>query len=744
MEPTMGDRPMSTDEDAIASIVASMTLDEKIGQMTLVNGGGGWIPEELADGVRSGRVGAVLNDIDVAVVNELQRLAVEESRLGIPLLIGRDVIHGFRTVFPIPLGQAAAWHPQLVEQAARVAAHEAAASGVNWTFAPMIDVSRDPRWGRIAESLGEDPVLAGALGAAMVRGFQGEALHRPGAIAACAKHFAGYGTSESGRDYNSTNVPLNELRNVYLPPFQAAVAAGAASLMTSFSDIDGIPATAHTMLLRDILRGEWDFDGFVVSDWDSVHQLQVHGLTENDLESAAAAIGAGVDMEMASSTYASHLPALLAAGRVSIEQIDAMVANILRIKRRLGLFDSAHTDPALFPPIGAPAHLATAYEAAVESLVLLKNDHHRLPLNATELDAVAVIGPLADDGYQQLGTWTFDGDASLSRTCLAAIREVAEQHDLTVHAAPGVASTLSRARDGFAEAVEAAARADAVIMMLGEDAILSGEAHCRADIRLPGAQEALIDAVADTGKPIVLVVMAGRPLVLAPVLGIVDAVLYAWHPGSMGGPAIADVLFGRRSPTGKLPVTFPRMVGQVPIYYAHKHTGRPPTDEQVTLIDDIDPRAPQLSVGNVSYHLDAGASPQFPFGFGLSYTSFGYDDIVLNCDEIGLDDTLEVSASVTNTGHRTGTEIVQLYVRDLVGSLTRPVRELKGFRRVTLQPGESQRVSFRLDAASLAFYTRDGTVAAEPGEFHVWIGGSAEAELQAGFRLTAATGSARS
>jgi beta-glucosidase len=335
MEPTMGDRPMSTDEDAIASIVASMTLDEKIGQMTLVNGGGGWIPEELADGVRSGRVGAVLNDIDVAVVNELQRLAVEESRLGIPLLIGRDVIHGFRTVFPIPLGQAAAWHPQLVEQAARVAAHEAAASGVNWTFAPMIDVSRDPRWGRIAESLGEDPVLAGALGAAMVRGFQGEALHRPGAIAACAKHFAGYGTSESGRDYNSTNVPLNELRNVYLPPFQAAVAAGAASLMTSFSDIDGIPATAHTMLLRDILRGEWDFDGFVVSDWDSVHQLQVHGLTENDLESAAAAIGAGVDMEMASSTYASHLPALLAAGRVSIEQIDATVANILRIKRRL-------------------------------------------------------------------------------------------------------------------------------------------------------------------------------------------------------------------------------------------------------------------------------------------------------------------------------------------------------------------------------------------------------------------------
>jgi beta-glucosidase len=724
-------------EQRVDGLLRQMTLEEKIGQLALVPAAGGGMPDHLRDALREGRIGSVLNEVHVDRVNELQRIAVEESRLGIPLLVGRDVVHGFKTVFPIPLGQAASWNPDLIALGARVAALEAAAAGINWTFAPMVDIGRDPRWGRVAECLGEDPYLAGVLAAAMVRGFQGDDLTEPGSIAACAKHFAGYGAYESGRDYNTTSIPDTELRNVHLPPFKAAVDAGVASLMTSFSDLNGVPATGNAMLLTDILRGEWHYDGFVVSDWESVRQLAVHGLTPDDRESAYEAANAGCDVEMTSSTYAHHLRSLVAEGRIRLEQLDAMVANVLRAKFRLGLFDDPYTDPAHFPVALNPEHLQAAHTAAIESVVLLRNEHGVLPLSRDGQQTLAVIGPLADDPYEQLGTWIFDGVPEASRTALPAIRNLAGDQ-ATVHHVRGLETTRSRDRSGFAEAVALAERSDTVILFLGEEAILSGEAHCRADIGLPGAQEELIEAVAATGKPIVLVMLAGRPLALERVVGKVQALLYAWHPGTMGGPAIADVLFGVASPSGKLPVTFPRVTGQIPIYYAHKQTGKPATPESFIHIDDIEPRAPQVSVGNTSFHLDVGYTPLYPFGFGLSYASFKYEDIRTSSPVMTLDGAITLSADVTNTGDREGEEVAQLYVRDLVGSVTRPVRELKGFEKIRLGPGERRTVSFALVASDLAFYGRSMRLGAEPGRFHAWIGGSSEADLQTEFVLAAA------
>lgn len=714
-----------------------MTLEEKVGQLSLVQAAGGHVAEAQRHAIQQGRVGSLLNEVDVATANELQRIAVEESRLGIPLLIGRDVIHGFKTIFPIPLGQAASWSPELVSRAARVAALEAAAAGVNWTFAPMIDIGRDPRWGRVAECLGEDPVLASVLAAAMVRGFQGTDLAEPGSIAACAKHFAGYGASESGRDYNTTSIPEHDLRNVHLPPFKAAVEAGVASIMTSFSDLNGIPATANEWLLRGILRNEWRYDGLVVSDWESVSQLAVHGLTHDDRESAWEAARAGCDVEMASTTYRDHLPSLVREGRFPEGQLDAMVANVLRVKVRLGLLDDPYTDPARFPEPLDPAHLELAHQVARQSAVLLKNDHRVLPLPRDGRQTIAVIGPLADDPHEQLGTWVFDGVPEASRTALPAIRQLAGDGAVVRHARV-FETTWSRDRSGFAEAVALAAESDVAILFLGEEAILSGEAHCRAEIGLPGRQEELVEAVAATGTPVVLVVMAGRPLALERVAGQVRAMLYAWHPGTMGGPAIADLLFGVASPSAKLPVTLPRVTGQIPIYYAHKNTGKPATAESITRLEDIHPRAPQVSVGNTSFHLDAGATPLFPFGHGLSYTTFEYSNLRLSTPIMAMDGDITVEADLTNTGHREGEEVVQLYLRDLVGSVTRPVKELKAFQRIRLGPGEHQAVRFRLTAGDLAFYGRRMRLEPEPGRFRVWIGGSSEATLGTEFVLTAA------
>lgn len=721
-------------EKRITDLLEQMTLEEKIGQLALIDGKGGSITPELRQSIADGKVGGVLNEVDVTVVDELQRVAVKESRLGIPLLVGRDVIHGFKTVFPIPLGLAATWNPGLVEQCGRISAIEASAAGINWTFAPMIDISRDPRWGRIAESFGEDPHLCSELAKAMITGFQGSDLASRGSIAACAKHFVGYGASESGKDYNTTNISEHELRNVHLVPFKSAVDIGVASIMTSFGDLNGIPASANEFLLQQILRDEWRYRGLVVSDWEAISQLAVHGLTPEDKESAYEAASAGVDMEMKSSTFADHLIALFEEDRISIERIDKMVSNILRVKILLGLFEDPYAGEQEFSPHAKRDSLIAARKAASQSAVLLQNNNDLLPLNEDKLKSIAVIGPLADEPNEQLGTWVFDGDPSLSRTPLAAFREFCDEK-LDIHYARGMESTRSRTRDGFPEAVEAASKSDVAILFLGEESILTGEAHCRADITLPGNQRELIEEIRKLGKPLIVVLMTGRPLALESVAEKIDALLCVWHPGSMAGPAIVDLLFGKECPSGKLPVTFPRVTGQIPIYYSHKNTGRPGTVDSVVNIDDIELHAPQHSFGNTSFHLDTQNTPLFPFGFGLSYTKFEYSNLELSNRSIPMGSSFTVTVDLHNSGEVEAEEVVQLYVRDLVGSVTRPVKELKRFQRIRLKPGARHSVGFELSTNDLAFYNRQMRLVTEPGRFCVWIGGCSETDLRAGFEI---------
>lgn len=738
----IGERSVLSDaqiERRIAALLAVMTIDEKVGQLQQVQGAGGTIPAPLAESVRAGRIGSIINEVDRHTVQALQQLARHESPHGIPLLIGRDVIHGFATVFPIPLGMASSWSPDAVRRASRVAALEAASTGVNWTFAPMLDIGRDPRWGRVAEGFGEDPHLTSVLGAAAVEGFQGDALTAPGSIAACAKHFVGYGASESGRDYNSTNVAPRELRDVHLPPFEAAVRAGVATVMTSFSDIDGVPATANRELLQGVLRDEWQFAGMVVSDWDSIRQLAVHGITADDRTSAAEAARAGVDMEMASTTYADHLASLVEQGTVSVAQLDRMVSNVLRLKFRLGLFDAVDAEGAT-PLISEKDARRASHEVARDSIVLLVNREHHgqhlLPLDPARVGRLAVIGPLADDPHEQLGTWVFDADRTRSTTVLEALRQTLPASTV-IEYVRGVESTRSRDHTGFAAAVEAAQRADVALLVLGEEAILSGEAHCRADVTLPGAQEALIEAVAATGVPIVLVIMAGRALALERVVPHVHGLFLAWHPGSQGGPAIVDLLFGHHAPSARLPVTLPRVTGQIPIYYAHKQTGKPATPDTVISMYDIESRAPQLSVGNTSFHLDVAPEPLFLFGYGLTYTWVDYESPTVASIDVPIDGTIEVSAAITNRGRYAAVETVQLYVRDLVGSVTRPVRELKDFQRIPLEAGERRIVRFALPVSSLAFCGRDHRRRVEPGHFHAWIAAHAAAGSPVAFTVHA-------
>ena len=735
MNSELEDVSVSGPESArVQELLGRMRLREKIGQMSQLQGGDGSIPHDLSQAIREGRVGSVLNEVDPGVVNELQRIAVEESRLGIPLLMARDVIHGFKTIMPIPLGQAATWNPQLIEEGARVAACEAASIGVNWTFAPMIDITRDPRWGRIAESLGEDPYLCTMAGVATLRGFQGEDLGAASSIAACAKHFAAYGAAEGGRDYGTANVPENELRNVYLRPFKALAEAGVASFMSAFCDLDGIPATGNHWLLDQVLRGEWRYQGVLVSDWESVVEMTVHGYTEDDQQAAFEALGAGVDMEMASTAYDQHLEHLVQEKRVSLEQIDRMVARVLALKFRLGLFERPYTRAEDFPALCNPRHLQTARELARQSCVLLKNEQQLLPLSASRLKRLALIGPLADDGYEQMGTWVFDGEARHSVTCRQAIEELLGD-SVEVQLVPALETTRSASVDDFAAARAAAAACDLSVLVVGEESFMSGEAHSRACIDLPGAQAALIEAVAEAGGPVIAVIMAGRPLTIEAILPHVDALLYAWHPGSMGGPAIVDLLFGLESPSGKLPVTFPRVVGQVPIHYAHKNSGRPATADSCVNMADVAPRAAQTSLGMTSFYLDAGYRPLFPFGFGLSYGEFQYTNIAISKPQIAMGETMDIAAEVVNIGVHAAEEVVQLYVRDLVGSVTRPVKELKAFQRLQLRPGEHRQVSFSLHTEELGFYGRDRQFRTEPGRFQVWIGGCSDAALQAEFEL---------
>ncbi|MEL6828962.1 MAG: glycoside hydrolase family 3 N-terminal domain-containing protein [Pseudomonadota bacterium] len=720
-------------EDQIEQLIKAMSLEDKIGQLQQVDASGNHLSDWLIDAVRAGRIGSVLNQVDPGLCDELQRLAREESPHGIPLLIGRDVIHGFQTVFPIPIAQAASWNPQLIEACAHYAAKEASAHGVNWTFSPMIDISRDARWGRIAESFGEDPYLTGLLGAAMIEGYQGQDLSSSDRIAACAKHFVGYGASESGRDYDATNIPPNELRNTYLPPFKDAVDAGAATFMTSFGDIDGIPASGNKEMLQHVLRDDWGFEGLVVSDWDSVRQLTVHGLTEGDRDAALQAADAGVDMEMAGDAFAGNLAALVHAGEIEMRKIDEMVRRVLLLKQKLGLFDAGKRLASQTAQPDLQEGFDLAYQAAVEGSVLLKNEHCILPLDQDQLMRVALIGPMADQPYEQLGTWIFDGDDSRSVTPYQALRAALPKAKIDF--VPAMASTRSKDTSGFEEALVAAREADCVIVCVGEDAILSGEAHSRADIDLPGAQGELISRLKSTGKPVIVVVLAGRPLTLQSVLDDCNALLFAWHPGTMAGPAIIDLLLGKVDPVGRLPVSLPRMVGQIPIHYNRKNTGRPPSPNEVVHIDDIETGAKQTSLGMTSFHLDAGHTPLFPFGFGLAFTHFSMWDLYLSADTMHMDDTLIAGLHMKNEGARRGSQTVQLFIRDIAASLTRPVRELKAFQRITLKPGEIHHVQFELTTEHLAFNRRDGTFGPEPGEFEVWAGADAHAHLCARFRL---------
>jgi len=719
-------------EVKIDGVLVKMSLEEKIGQ-TCQRGTSsrvkGTLSEELKDAVRKGKIGSMLNVMNKDYVEELQRIAVEESPNGIPLIFGRDVIHGFKTIFPIPLGTAASWDPEMAEMSARVSAIECTTNGIRWTFAPMIDISRDARWGRIAESAGEDPYLTSVMARAYVRGFQGDSLSDPTSIAACAKHFAGYGAAEGGRDYNTASIYEQLLRDVYLKPFHAAAEEGVATFMTSFNDVNGIPASGNKFLLTDVLRDEWHFDGFVVSDWNSVTEMIPHGFAADEKDAARKAVNAGLDMEMMSTSYENYLKELIAEGDLTVDQLDDVVRNILRIKFKLGLFDNPGFDRDRDDVVLSNKNKEQAKKAATESLVLLKNDQV-LPLS-DNLKKVAVIGPLADAPHEQLGTWTFDGEQETTVTPGAALKEYLGQNKVLY--SPGLTYSRDKSQLGFANAIHIAEQSDVVVFFAGEEAILSGEAHSRANINLPGAQEDLINELSKTGKKIILVIMAGRPITISHIIDKVDAVLMAWHPGTMGGPAIVDVLFGKESPSGRLPVTWPKEVGQIPIYYNHTNTGRPASDEKFVGIENIPIGAWQSSLGNNSHYLDIGFRPHFPFGFGLTYTTFEYKNIRLSASEIGMGGSLDVSAEITNTGSRAGTETVQLYTRDMVGDLVRPIRELKGFEKVNLQPGKTQTVTFTIHTDDLKFHNQDMEYVTEPGDFKVWIGPNATEGLEADF-----------
>ena len=698
-------------DERVEELLSQMTLEEKIGQMNQLSGG-----YQYSDMIREGNVGSILNIVDPVEINTVQRVAVEESRLGIPLLVSRDVIHGFRTIFPIPIGMAATFDPAIVEKGARVSAIEATASGVRWTFSPMLDIARDPRWGRVAEGSGEDPYLDVQMGVAMVKGYQGEDFSDPTSMAACIKHFVGYGAAEGGRDYNTTMISERSLRNTYFPAFKACVDAGALTLMTSFNDVDGIPSTGNDWLLKDILREEWGFDGMVVTDWNSSGEMIAHGFAEDLKDATAISINAGVDMDMMSWGYIQYVKQLIEEGKLSMDTIDNAVRNILKLKFRLGLFENPYVDETLARKVAyAPEHLAAAKQCAVESIILIQNNNNVLPFKGVE--TILVTGPMADAPYDQLGTWAFDGEEQHTVTPLAALRK-----DYNVIYEPALTYSRDANTANIKAAQKAAKKADAIVVCVGEEAILSGEAHSLSNLNLQGAQSELIAAMKATGKPVVVVVIAGRPLTIERDLAQCDAMLYAFHPGTMGGEAIADLIAGREVPSGKLPMTFLRDAGQAPFYYNHPMTGRPNNGTE-TLLNDIPLKAGQTSLGCTSYYLDTGYGPLFPFGYGLSYTTFEYSNITLDKSVLNKSDYIHIDFDLTNTGDCEATEVVQIYVRDLVGSVVRPVKELKGFMRVTLKPGETKHLMYDLPVSDLSFWNRDMEYVVESGKFQLWVAG---------------------
>ena len=726
-------------EKRIDSIINAMTLEEKIGQMSLRD----WLEykdkdlEQVKEEIKKGKIGGFLNiprsKSDPKAFSKLQKIAVEQSRLGVPLIFGHDVIHGYKTIFPIPLGQAATWNPKMVELGARVAAKEATSAGIRWTFAPMIDIGRDPRWGRVAETLGEDVFLTSTLAAAMVKGFQGDDLSSPDSLAACAKHFAGYGAAEGGRDYNSAYIPMRQMYDHHLPPFKAAIDAGAVSLMTSYSTLDGVPPTADRHLLTDVLRDQWEFTGFVVSDWNSVMEMLEHGFAADDKEAAKKATNAGLDFEMYSRALEDNLAALVDTQEVNEGQIDSAVRRLLRAKIAMGLFENDYAGGK--EEFLKEEYLEAAKAAASQSFVLLKNDKKILPLNKNQ--KIAVIGPMAEVPYQQMGTWVYEGEAKDSRTLLPALDNYLGELKENVQYAPGLAYSRSKDREGFDNAIAIAKNSDVIVFFGGEEAVLSGEGHSRGNIAFPGAQIELLNELSKLNKPIVLVILSGRPNTLENVLENVDALMMAWHPGTMTGPALVDVLYGEEVPSGKLPITWPKSNGQIPMYYNHRATGRPPNDSNYTRIDKIDPNLTwQHEPGNSSNYLDYGHSPEFPFGYGLSYSTFNYANLKLSKAKVGLEGSIHASIEIENTGARKATEIVQLYVRDLVADVSRPVKELKAFERVSLSAGEKKTINFELPASMLNFHNQAMENTVEPGRFKLWIARhSADEENETSFEV---------
>ncbi len=713
-------------EAFVDSLINEMTIDEKIGQMTLLTSSWGTTGPTMRDDylelIKSGKCGNLFNAHTVEFNRKFQKVAVEETRLGIPLLFGYDIIHGYKTIFPIPLAESCSWEPELIKESARFASMEAAAGGITWTFNPMVDITTDPRWGRVAEGAGEDAYLGSIIAKAKVEGHQGDDLSDPFTLAACVKHFAAYGDPMGGRDYNTVDMSMRKFKEDYLPPFQAAFDANVATVMTAFNELFGVPATGSKFLLTELLRQEMGFEGMVVTDYTSIQEMIPHGYARNEKHSGELAVNAGVDMDMQGATFHEYLKESVEEGKVSEKRINQSVRNILELKYDLGLFedpyrylDKSREDSILFHK----KLMGHALQSARKSIVLLENKPFKgkrlLPLSKNTKD-IALIGPLADNKESMLGTWHASGD----ETKVITVKEGIEKKfpEANIRYAKGCGFE-GNDKSGFTKAVNLAGRSDVVILAVGENWQQNGEAASRSNIGLPGLQKKLVQEVAKTGKPVIVLLMAGRPLAVPWIAENIPAVLNTWHLGTRAGDAIADVLSGEYNPSGKLTITFPRNEGQIPVFYSHKNTGRPfDADNKYT-----------------SKYLDVSNEPLYPFGYGLSYTSFEYSDIVLNKEKINLRDTLTATVTVENTGDYPGEEIVQLYVRDMVGSVTRPVKELKGFKKISLNPNDSEIVKFHITAANLKFYDAEMDYVAEPGQFKLFIGSNSEDVKEVGFEL---------
>lgn len=719
----------ATIEHRVDSVLSLMTLEEKIGQMAQYSCNwditGPVMTDDFEPLLKKGLVGSIFNAFTVDGVRKLQETALAESRLKIPVLFGYDVVHGFRTIFPMPLAEACSWDLERMRKSAAIAAEEASAEGIHWTFAPMVDIARDARWGRVMEGAGEDPYLGSRIAEARVAGFQGgcdwRSLDERHTVLACCKHFAAYGAAEAGRDYNTAELSENTLRNFFLPPYEAAKEAGVATFMASFNEIDGVPSTGNRRLMTDLLRGEWGFDGFVVTDYTGINELVAHGVAKDEKAAGELAANAGIDMDMTGAVFSKYLLQSVKEGKVSEEIIDRAVCRILEMKFLLGLFD----DPYRYldnrrekETIGKPAFLQEARESAARSIVLLKNESHFFPIAKDKPLTVALIGPMVKDKINQNGEWAGQGDRKKSVSLFEGLTEKYAGTPVRFVYAEGCDLTTGN-EAGFAAALATARSADVVLAAMGEDFNWSGEAACRTNIQLPGAQQALLKALKKTGKPVGLVLMNGRPLDLSWEDAHLDAILEAWYLGTMAGHGIADVISGDYNPSGRLTLSFPRNVGQLPIYYNHKATGRP-----------VPPEAPETDYK--STYLDAPNTPLYPFGYGLSYTTFAVEGLRLDKSLLPRGEKLTVSAEVRNTGKTDGETVVQLYIRDLVGSVTRPVKELKGFEKVALKAGEKKTVTFTVDEDLLAFYGLDGEKKAEPGDFRLWVGLHAADESKAG------------